>query len=300
MTIYKLGAQLEGGLGSRDKWLVPERAYHIPLRWDEVELTQGTYTFPAWVFETITQMDNKLGHDSYQLVIGLKCTPTFYSLPPHARNSPPAPAHYADYARFADAVAMTFNPYALELWNEPEFSVSESNPEYYGGFGLDGKSYGEMVRITHDYLHTHNIETKVMAGASFGLVNVARALQFLRDAVQAGMKSDYWSWHGYVWDWQVWSNTKKFRDLLKFSWDAEEIYPVPQIISETSVIRKATTERKASRDRQAELMEFLIQHQSATNIESIWWYTLADNPWMKCSFVMGDTAYPAYDVWSEA
>ncbi|MBV6343664.1 hypothetical protein [Candidatus Magnetobacterium casense] len=294
-----LGAQIEQELGDRDRWLVPNRVYHMNFRWDDIEKREGVYTFPAWAFDNIARLDAKLGKDNYRLIIGVKCTPVIYSIPPHARNSPPAPQHYDKFAHFCASVCDVFKPWGIELWNEPEFPAGGDNQEYYGGFGADGFRYGDMVRVVYDYLTLKQTGTKVIAGASYGLTNRDGALVFLRLAVEAGMKSDYWSWHGYIWDWEVWTNLDKFRDLLRFSWDAQEIYNVPQILSEFAVIRKNPREREASRIRQAELMQYMIIHREITNIECMLWYMLADNGWYHCSMVMGDTQYPVYQVWRQ-
>jgi hypothetical protein len=295
-----LGAQLEGALGDRDKWIVPNRTYHFPLRWDEIEKVPGVYTFPQWAFDTITKLNLKLGQSNYKLIIGVKCTPHDYSIPPHARNSPPSEIHYIDFAKFCMAVCDMFQPYAIEVWNEPEFTVAESakNAEYYGGFGDDGLSYGKMVRVIYDYLQAKKTETKVISGASFGFVHQPRAFKFLSDAVKAGMKSHFWSWHGYKWYYNVVENTLAFRDFLRFSWDAQAIYNVPQILSEVSLMRVTELPESAEhRERQKELLDYLLLAKPLTNIESILWYTLANNGWRHTDLIMSGIEYPVYQVW---
>ncbi len=309
-TLYYLGAQLEGPLAGREKWAVPKRVYHFPLRWDECEKQKGIITLPQWAFDIVAGLDSKLGKDNYQLIIGVKTTPTFYSIPPHARNSPPTPEHYIDFAKFCEAVCMAFSPFGLEIWNEPEFSVSESgdDSEYFGGFGLAGDLYGAMVRVVYDYLI--NRPVKIISGASFGLLNPNRVFDFLKFAISAGMLSHYWSWHGYIWYYSVVDDIRRYRDLLKFSWDIQAIYDVPQILSETSLMRKTElpelivtnpdgTKSFPHRERQKELLEFELQHRSATNIESILWYTLANNGWRHTDPIEKDVQYPVYSVWRD-
>lgn len=299
-TLYYLGAQLEGPLVGREKWVVPKRVYHFPIRWDDCEKQKGVITFPQWAYETISSLDGRLGHDNYQLVIGVKTTPEFYSLPPHARNSPPTPEHYQDYARFCEAVSETFNPYALEIWNEPEFSVAESSKwqEYFGGFGLDGASYGRMVKETWECLLGTN--TKIIAGASFGLVDVDRSLKFLKDAVGAGMVADYYSWHAYWKYSDVLYGQRDFYQALWFADKAFDIFPVKQVISETSIRRDTWREElTAHRLSQADLLKFYLKYMAESPIESILWYTLADNLWEHTDLAAKDIIYPAYLVWRD-
>lgn len=294
-----LGAQFEGALGTRDRWLVPNRVYHFNLRWDEIEEQEGVHHYTEWMFDNIARLDAALGHDNYRLIIGVKCCPTFYSIPPHARNSPPAPQYYDNFARFCESVCQVFNPWGIELWNEPEFSVLESakNAEYYGGFGLDGAAYGQMV---HTIYYALKGKCSIIAGASFGLVNADRALQFLQDAVMAGMVSDYYSWHAY---WKYSDIIYGQRDYYQALWYADkahEIYHVPQIISETSIRRDThRPELEAHRQSQADLLQFYLKYMPGSPIESVLWYALADNMWEHTDMVNGYVEHPVYQVWRQ-
>lgn len=296
-----LGAQLEGALEDRIKYAVAQRTYHIPIRWDEVEINPGVFVFPPWIGETINSLNAKLGTD-YKMIMGVKCCPPFYAIQPYSRNSPPQPQYYGRYASFVDLVYKTYRPFGIEIWNEPEFPIGGENDEYYGGFGEGGGAvYGRLVRHTYNYLRSRFSPVKVIAGASYGCVDVDKSLQFLKDAVAAGMKSHYWSWHGYVDYYNVVSGTDDFYKLLWFSNEAYKYYRVPQILSETSVLRYTELpEEPNHRDRQAKLLEFLLRRLSTSKIESILWYTLADNAWKHCSMIMGNIEYPVYQVWRDA
>lgn len=303
MPFFKLGAQLEGPLGDRGKWLVPNRVYHLPIRWDETELAEGEIVLPGWAFGTIQGLNDQLGRSNYQLVIGIKTTPQFYSLPPHARNSPPVPAHYTSFAKFCEIVIMALEPDALELYNEPEFTVVESAKwaKFFGGWGNMGAEYGKLVRTCYSYLRKKGIKTSIVAGASFGLVDVDRSLAFLKAAVGAGMKADYWSFHAYFKYSDVLYGGRDFYQALWFSKVAFEVFPVPQVISETSVRRDGDLpEDQSHREWQALLLEFYLKYMPSHPVESVWWYTLADNNWEHTDLVSKQVIYPAYEVWSKA
>ena len=295
-----LGAQLEGAIGTRDKWLVPNRVYHFPLLWDECEKAPGVYTFPEEAFYNVTRLNMKLGSD-YRLIIGTRTCPYFYALRSD-RGSPPKPENYIALAKLIEQIYNTFHPWGVELWNEPEFNEAEAAGmgKYYGAWGNAGLSYGTMVTEVYDYLRYRTPGMSVIAGASFGLLDTTRSLAFLRGATSGGMRADYWSWHGYLWYRDVVNDTRAFENILRFSQDAYDIFPQLQILSETSVMRKTELDDPPLfQQRQAELLQYLIDTTYDTEIESVIWYTLADNGWRHSDLIRNSIEMPVYNVWKD-
>lgn len=289
---YPLGAQIAYKLGGRDQYCVEKRLYHYPLYWDEIELSPGVYTFSNDLYDTVNRLDNKLGRDNYQLILGTKCCPPFYSTGTE-RNSPPKPEHYIDYARFVESACLTFHPWGVEVWNEPE---ALPHSQWFGGFGhMGGADYGRLARTVYDL----GLPTKIVSGASIGLTGVDITTQFLRDAVQAGMKSDYWSFHAYINYWEVIDDTLAFQNIIDYSRNIQTIYNVPQLITETSVLRDTDLpEILEHRQRQVELLQFLYDQMPTTAIKSVLWYTLAETTWEHSSMVQYGVVYPIHDLWT--
>jgi len=129
-------------------------------------------------FDTISKMDAKLGRSNYQLIIGLKTCPTFYSIEPHARCSPPTPRTTSVMPGSARRHAWCSNRTGIELWNERSSPCwRQARTRRVRRVRLDGRAYGQMVRVTYDYLRSKGQDVKVIAGASFGLVNVDRGIE---------------------------------------------------------------------------------------------------------------------------
>ena len=249
----------------------------------------------------MTRLNLKLGTD-YRLIIGTRTCPSFYALYAGNRGSAPKPEHYLAFAKFIEQIYNTFHPWGVELWNEPEFTTAEAAGmgQYYGAWGNAGLDYGTMVTEVYDYLRYRTPGMRIIAGASFGLLNTDRALTFLADAVSRGMNADYWSWHGYIWDYQVAADNIAFENLLRFSEDAKKIFNVPQILSETAVMRRDDLDDpSAFQVRQAELLQYLIDKISYTNIQGILWYTLANNGWRHTDLVRNSVEMPVYQVWKD-
>lgn len=297
---YELGAQLEGPLGSRDQWLVSNRVYHIPIVWGEVESSPGIYIFQQHTYDTISRLNNKLGIGNYQLIIGVKVSPSFYSSDPNYGMSPPKLEHAINFAEFVEQVILTFAPWGIEIWNEPEFPKEIALTPYYGGYGTDnGALYGQTVRVIYDYVKERDLKTKIIAGASLGLLSERITLAFLADAVAAGMKSDYWSFHAYVW-YKETPDLSEWNKIFQLANTAHSVYPVPQILSETSVMLNAPAPNNpAHREQQAQFLRYLLGNYQRTQVDTLLWYTLANNGWRNTDLVFADIPYPAYDVWKD-
>lgn len=297
-----LGAQLEYPLGERDKYCVANRAYHFPLRWEEIETQPGVYTIPASAYDTINRLDKKLGRSNYQLILGTRTCPKFYRRYEDKRNSAPKPEHYQAFARFCEAICLALNPWGIELWNEPEFDAAESAgfEYYFGGFGTDAAGYGRMVKTVNNHLKRKQPQVQIIAGASFGLVDGDRALLFLSEAVAAGMKADYYSWHAYWKYSDMLYGGRAYYQALWYSLKAYEIFPVRQIVSETSVRRDTwRPELAAHRASQADLLRFWLRYMDSHPIDSVLWYTLADNGWEHTDLVNKGVEWSVYQVWRD-
>lgn len=299
MTFYPLGAQLEGPLGNRKKWTVPKRVYFFALQWAKCELAPEVYTLPSRAYDDIAALNILHGRENYQLVIGIKTTPDFYSSNPGSINAPVKLSEVPALCAFVQYVDSTLHPDGFEFGNEPEFPEGMKNPELMGGYGPEGGNlYGQTVLRLHDYMTLTMPETRLLAGASYGLLNTDNSLKFLREAVEAGMQADYWSWHCYIYYYTlILYNPKRYYDILWFADEAYKVFPVPQVLSETSLLRRDKPELAAHRAEQARMLEFELRYRSGTAIESVWWYTIGENGWEHSDLVWQKVPQPVYEVW---
>lgn len=300
--MFYLGAQFEGPLTTRDKYLVANRIFHFPVRWDEIEKQPGIYTAPIYASDNIRRMNAKLGIGNYQFIIGTRTCPQFYARTLGVRNSPPRVENYVDYVNFIEFLIMTYNPTGIELWNEPEASIQASGSLDYilGGFGTDGTSYGEMVRTVYDILKPKYPATLFISGASIGLGGWDAVRSFVQLAKNAGMKSDYWSWHAYLYYGEVAGKPykRRYADVIRFATEMWDIYQCQQLITECSLMRvQSLPEDKGHRIEQAEYLRYLINHRETMPVDSLLWYTLANNCWRHTDLVENNDPKPAYTIW---
>ncbi len=140
MNLQRIGVELEhaGIFENYIPLLGPGGHVKFSLRWDEIELSPGRYTWSPDIDAGVKLMANR------PLVICLKLTPKHYRLPPVKSRCSPPQSTYLDYWKnFVRAVARRYNPAFIEVWNEPECDAKTALiagvDSYFGGFGLTGK-----------------------------------------------------------------------------------------------------------------------------------------------------------------
>lgn len=295
---------------------VPNRMYHMTLDWSLVDPNaSGNRVYYNWcdITYAIENLDY-LTNGDYQLIITLKFCPDDWKHDTDFYNSRPAYTdsndnRFDEYKTFVDHVLTYlvtirgFNVWGIEIWNEPDFPRDPYNPDnsYFGGFAWvdvdddnkiisEGNLYGKMVKKVFELKSTWS-NIKFIAGALFGTGSSESSLNFLEDAaaemvVNGVPQFDYLSWHAYINYWNCRVEDKLFAIPLWFSHRVKDLVGnVPQIISEMSVLSGNGTgfsygpNDETHQDRQADFLQFMINHADEYNIKILEWYSLANNLW---------------------
>ena len=276
-----LGAQVEGDLLGREQWLVPGRIIQWAVKWDVVERVRGVYTWPE-NYDTTARL-----LQGYETIIGIKVCPPWARLWPHA-GSPPDPRYYSDLIRFIQAVQNRYHPNAIEFFNEPDCMYSPDFPfgEFFGAWVgpgetwyAGGRRYGEATSKVYP-----GLGSKLLSGA---LMMHDYSLEFLRGALDAGLRADAISYHTYA------HSPAEFNlpEIHAAEIRACANNGLPLVLSETSVT--AAVDTPELRRWQADYVRYLINW---TGVLAKIWYSYANNGWENSDLVYNEPK-PAYFVW---
>jgi hypothetical protein len=277
------GAQIDGHVVGVEQWIVPNRIYQIPVRWDGYAESQALYDRDA---EIIRQAGGRVA-------IGIRCVPLEYRLWPEYVASPPKPTAFPSLADFVGSVALRLGACYVELFNEPNVGRDAAR-QYETLFGawmidgedptLSGRRYGSMLRAVYPHLH------------ALGLVVYAGALMlnswwsyFLQGIGNAPL--DCVSWHCYL------TQDAPFTRVDDIARQIRIINPAQQAITETSVL--SDIDSAALMQRQADWLKYLVDTRVRLGMRTVTWYCLAANDWMHSDLVHnGDPSTPGYLVFS--
>ena len=146
------------------------------LLWAAVEPERGG----GYRWEGMAELDAniaRLRSAGIEPLVIIQWSPPWAQSIPGELCSPPRPEHIADFARFAAAAAARYSSGPLqvdywEIWNEPDFNVSQvgvtdgsgcwatTTPPYYGG-----DYYGRVLTQVYPAIKAANPRATVLAGA---------------------------------------------------------------------------------------------------------------------------------------
>jgi hypothetical protein len=128
---------------------------------------------------------------------------------------------------------------------------------------------------------------RIIAGALIGAI--PSSLEFLRGAINTGLRCDAISFHKYI------SIGGNFNSAFEFGKLVKQKINKPQILSETSIT--SLTDSIELQQRQAEYLEYLKKNYKNSTISIIQWYSLANNIWMNTDLVRNSEETLAYKEW---
>lgn len=294
IQVPRLGAQIEGNVGTREQYLTAGRGYQTPVSWVEWEEKKGSYVEDARVLE------------NYHRTLGLRHVPENHRLWQESWSSPPHHNSLIAYAQWICEVIDLLRPNAVELFNEPNvgyFAASVFH-QYFGAWIWDadgpgdapaaGILYRRMLEEVYTTVKALYPKVEIIAGA---LMANEHTEDFLR-AFRYG-PADAISFHLYL------GADEPFEKLWYYIQKLRKITALPLILSETAVV--ATMDSDLLRDQQALYIQWIIDNWEELGLKRAVWYTLGDNGgegnnggWMCSDMNKNGVAYPVYHVFKEA
>jgi hypothetical protein len=276
---HSLGVQIEGSVSRIEQWLVPDRIYQIPIKWRDIEPTQGTYIWPE-VYDNNVSI---LAH--YSFIVTIKVCPEWARLWPET-GSPVSPACYNSLSNFICAIQERYNPEAIELFNEPDVkrSIGMQYGEYFGSWVDDTETfYQGGIRYGQCISAIKNTNIKMIYGA---LMMHEQSLEFLQGAVDAGLDRGAISYHCYI------DRPDQYNRAFELATKIKKIRNLPVVMTETAVLGNEDTEEL--RVSQAKYLKHLKRNNVI--IDNINWYAM-DSEWRNNDLIRDNNPTPVYEEW---
>lgn len=283
------GAHIEGHFNGQENWLVSNRTYQIPIRWDEY------YAHPSLYDLDVSLLS---GH---RFGFNVRCVPKQYRLWEDYRGSPVKPESYLNLVEFLGVLIFRYGPAHIELLNEQNIGRDQAKvfESYFGAGMIDGENpeiggnrYREMLEYVYPKIKKAYPKVKIHIGA---LMDNDFRDGFMRGMFPKGNRKpigDALSFHYY-------QGINRPFDAINSSINRLRSFTsLPIILAETSVLAETLEGVNSSelRERQKAWLEYLVANKSKLKLDKVFWYTLANNGWMSSDLVMNDIPKPAYNV----
>lgn len=286
----EIGVQVDGSWVTQEL-IAQGRIYQSPAHWTEIEAEKGVYNYPEWLDRNVEWFGKN------PIIIGAKTVPTWARLWPEFQGSPPKDEAFPDYANFLISICNRYHPWGIEMFNEPDVGpedVPSAIQYYFGAWVLDedfygaGFRYGRMTTVVYPLVKEQCPDVQLIAGALAG--NEIQSSWFLRGMLDAGLKTDYISFHKYVY------GISGFPSVFTFSKIIKELTDLPQIVSETNLI--SSTGGPEHEALKAEYITYLRENLPDPDITTILIYGIC-NTWMNSALAPNCTPGEAYKRWAE-
>lgn len=250
----------------------PDYIAHLPVRWDTTEPEPGVYTWDKQLDKGISEY-----HKGGALVVlGTRASPKWARLHPGNTCSQPMPSKYSDYGRFILALIERYQPYGVELWNEPDIKPADLPADWsIMGCWDSGRDYADMLRVVYPMVKAKYPDVTVIAGA----LMLDKHKEFT-ELWLAGKARDFdWlSFHAY----EYLSNSVDYGfPIAKIEYlqslDAGQLY-----MSETAILAYDSTCNPTLAQTKAEYVNVLQKYAAVWGLSAWSWYTIGGNNWM-CS-----------------
>lgn len=227
--------------------------------------------------------------------IQIKNSPERARIYPQYQCSPIKGDYWLSFAQFILNVIDVYEPYAVELWNEPEVrrqNISSPVDEYIGCFGETdmysaGVGYGKFITAIYDYVKPRaNVE--IWAGAL--MLADESHWEFAKGFVSVG-KMDYLSYHSYS------GYDRNYAHAIAKAMRLREFCSTPLILSETAYQWDGMDDLQI--EYQAEYLEWTYQRLKEYGVRGMNWYTLANNGWKNTDMVYKDQIRPVYNTYRD-
>lgn len=272
------GVQIEGKVSDYMQFVVPNRLYQWPIRWDIFENDKILYDA------------NHLSLIEHNQIITIKGCPKRYRLWPEFVGSPPHYRYYPKLAEFIQAVINRYKPVAIELYNEPDCRVKDAfAPEFFGAwvgndetFFQGGMRYGEMCNEVGQMVKG----TKILVGAL--MMN-----EFTHDFLHGMVETEFeesaqaLSFHCYI-------RTKSgFEKMSNITEQFRMITTLPFVCTETSLLGNGSSTHEKLK---ADYMIYLKNNFGYLGVESLNWYAF-NSGWENADLTKNKCALPVWEIW---
>ena len=299
VQVPELGAQIEGNVGTRERYLVPGRGYQTPVSARLWEENRDKYIEDARVLA------------NYHRTIGLRHVKEAWELWPGLWSSPPHHDRLLDYAEWICEVIALLGPNAIELSNEPNVGrfLAAVFHKYFGAWIWDetgrgdasagGVLYRKMLEVVYPYVKSRYPNVEIVAGALMANEHTEEFLRAFKDG-----PTDSISFHLYL------GIDETFEKLWDYIQRLRRITPLPLVMSETAIV--ATMDSPRLRERQAEYLEWIVKNWQQLGLRRAIWYTLGDNGgdgagddgsdlggWMCSDMARRGVPYPVYHIFRD-
>lgn len=270
---HRLGCQIEGYVSNISQYLIPNRAYQIPVR---------LYEWPS-----AAHLSNLSYLSGYDKVITVKCVPEHMRLWPGFAGSPPHPDRYDEFISMTQDVINRSGAKGIEMFNEPDIRKRDAAfPDFYGAWVGDdesyydgGRRYGQLCAYAYPRLYG----SKIIAGA---LMMHEYSLEFLRGAIDGGLRADAISYHCYIW------GRADFGRIFEIAGNIAQFSRLPLIATETSLLGDGSLQHQTDK---ADYLTYIINTMPTSDLDAVMWYTLGGNDWNNSDLLPGS----AYQVWAQ-
>jgi len=276
---FRLGVHIEGNPAVQVDFLHPDAVVRRWLNWDECQLYENVH---CWI------EDGKMFWlKPYDTILCVKNTPQWARLEPDNLGSPPRREHFEDYAAILCDLADRYQPYALELFNEPEGPGADDKLiSNFGDGERAGEYYGDLVSAVYPIVKAQFPNVFIFAGS----LHQDTSDDFLKGFLDhAGGCFDVLSIHGYVY------SASQFDTPLRMANKMRCMVDKPIWLTETSLLYDIRTDAKDQE--QGEYLAYLLEHAQDYGIVGVSWYPLTSNNWRNSDMMWGSAPKPAYNVW---
>lgn len=272
-AIVHPGVQLEAGaLVAYESRIIPGGWVKYSVDWYAIERTPGVYDWSV--------LDTQLMalSSDHRLLLSVRQAPAWHRLDASRQCSDVLPASYDDYYAFVAAVIDRYGPQAVEVWNEPDATLS-GNPELYGCW-TSPHGYAALAAYTCTHMEQDYPGVISLAGALSGIDEFAEVLV-------PGV-CDVISFHAYP----APASAPEFASVSNRIAALHALGHERLWLSETAVPSSGTDEDNTA---QAIYLQYLMDDPG---IEAFFWYTLGGNGWAGTDMIRGGQAMPVFDEYS--
>lgn len=253
--------------------------YHVNVRWDQIEPSAGNYKWDAVLDREIARAKAR----GLKVIIGTRASPKWARQRTDYVCSQPRPGNYDEYAWFVVQLAKRYQPWGVEIWNEPDVKYEDVSKDWWiMGCWETPQQYADLVRVVVDKMNQSGVDTKVLGGAL--ALEDERGYLFARDL--RGIPNfitfhayAYWGDDFSVIEEKVWSlRSRGVNDAL--------------IISETSYLDTTSQCLDRFEKLKAEYASYVRDGAKGWGLDGVLWYTIGGNNW-RCSDLTGES----YNQW---
>lgn len=246
---------------------------HLNIRWDNAEPEPGDYSWDGQLDKGVKALKSR----GALIVLGTRASPEWVRLNPGYTCSQPKPSNYDEYGRFILALIERYQPYGIELWNEPDIKPADLPADWWiMGCWDSGRDYADMLRVVYPMVKAQYPDVKVIAGA----LMLDKRKEFTELWLKGSARDfDWLSFHAYEY----------LSDKVDYGFPIEKIEYLqsmdvgkPLYMSETAILEYKSQCNPTLAREKVNYINVLKRYAAVWGLSAWSWYTIGGNNWM-CS-----------------